>query len=914
MADKFSYMDMPLQIGFQFAGPLDKYVQFNSMAEANAWKDGALGYDGALVRIKTAESEDKLTTTWELYRVELENGNRVFKVIASDIKLDADGKLVNSYLHTTADGEDKANKVVVTEADGTIDFNLLGIDTTVEGGEGEGNKFVLTAEDGFVSTSVLNPTVKGGEGEEGKVILTDENGLIDNDILNSTVDTKVADKVVITDENGFVSTNLLNVTVAGGEGNAGKIAQLGADGKLAESMIPSIAIGEYLGKFESWGAFQDAITAGVDKNGKPVHAPENGDTVSIEEMVGEEARESVYICVDASKDTLSQKFVAVKSAAGAVTQGEFDGHVNNSEIHTSASEKASWDVKLDKEDIVAGENISIAYGEDGTVTITGDADPYVLPVADADTLGGVMIGENVNVTAEGVISVNNATATQKGLVQPGETLSIDANSVIDAKIATRTAAGIVKPGLTLSLGEDGLINAELATSTTAGIVKAGTALYIEDSAPGIINAQVATTEQLGVVKVGTNIGVVDGVISVATADNDTLGVVKTGDVAVTAVNVEEGLISVATATNVQRGAVVVGNNIDVTETGVISVKTGSKNDLGVLQVGDGLNVTAGGVVSLDETTLVGKLDKKYYILKSDETQEDFTLLSAADKEKYDGVADWYDKGNYVIPFGSKDKAGILQVGNNIDVTTEGVISVKTGSKDDFGVVKAGTNIDVTTEGVISVKTGSKDNLGLVKVGDNISVADGVISVATATDTTLGLVKAGTNVSIVDGAVNVATASADTLGVVKTGDVAETAINVEEGLISVADASKTQRGAVKVGDNINVTDGVISVAVASKTQLGLVKVGSGLNVATDGTISANILWAPDTLNLTEGEGVMYQEWEKVCEVKIFDEDGDLVFPASYKVVDGKTRIEFPADFPADGEDTTKWNILVGPAIQ
>lgn len=822
MADnKFSYMDMPLQIGFQFAGPLDKYAQFDSLDDANTWKNGPLGYDGALVRIKTAENTETQTTTWKLYRVELENGEKVFKVIASDIELDAEGKIANSYLHTTADSADKANKVVVTENDGTIDSNLLGLETTVKGGEGEDNKFVLTAD----------------------------NGRVDNDILDSTVDTKAAGKVVLTDANGFVNTNLLDATVAGGTGNAGKIAKLGADGKLAESMIPSIAIGEYLGQFYSWKAFQAAITA--YENGEEtvsyeeddltfelnaVHAPENGDTVEIRE--GENGY-SVFICVDHDKTELNDRFVTVKSAAGAVTEGAFAGHTSNTTIHTNADEKARWDGKLDQTDIVAGDNISITYGEDGLVTITGDADPYVLPVADADTLGGVMIGENVNVTTDGVISVNNATASQKGLVQPGTTLSVDANSVIDAK---------------------------LATSTTAGIVKAGVALYVNDNTPGVINAQVATTEQLGVVKVGTNINVADGVISVATATADVLGLVKTGSVTATAIDVEGGLISVAKASTAQRGAVKVGTNIEVAD-GVISVKTGSESDLGVVQIGDGLNVTTAGVVSLDETTLVGKLDQKYYILKDGETQDGYQLLSDELLEKINEVNDWYDGGK-TIQDASKTQKGVVQIGNNIDVT------------------------------------------------------NGVISVATATDSTLGLVKSGTNVSIVDGALNVATATAGVLGVVKTGAVADTAMSVAaDGTISVAVATDSQLGAVKVGENIDVADGVISLKKASKTNLGLMQVGSGLDV-DDGVVSVS-LWEKITgLELNAGatkDANKYKEWDKVCEVKIFDENGGIVFPSEYivDIENGKTRIEFPADFATEDSgdgDTANWTVLVGPAIQ
>ena len=257
------------------------------------------------------------------------------------------------------------------------------------------------------------------------------------------------------------------------------------------------------------------------------------------------------------------------------------------------------------------------------------------------------------------------------------------------------------------------------------------------------------------------------------------------------------------------GGIKAGNTVVVDSEGTLNVKKASTSQLGAVQVGGGINVND-GVISVNETLLQSHFDGRYYVLKDGETQADSMLtdnnLTDELKEKYDAVVDWYDGGKEIQDASTTQK-GVVQIGNNIDVT------------------------------------------------------NGVISVATATDKTLGL--------------------------------------------------------VKVGENINVANGVISVATATKDTLGLVKIGSGL-IVEDGEVSANILWTkleglPALSGGTDGKNKSYT-WEKVCEVKIFDENGGIVFPSEYIVKDGKTRIEFPADFPADNEDTAKWTVLVGPAIQ
>lgn len=72
---------------------------------------------------------------------------------------------------------------------------------------------------------------------------------------------------------------------------------------------------------------------------------------------------------------------------------------------------------------------------------------YILPKATSSTLGGVKIGDNVNVASDGTISIPKATSSSLGVVQAGTGISIDANGVISASgeytlpQATKTTLG-----------------------------------------------------------------------------------------------------------------------------------------------------------------------------------------------------------------------------------------------------------------------------------------------------------------------------------------------------------------------------------------------------------------------------------------------------------------------------------------
>lgn len=150
----------------------------------------------------------------------------------------------------------------------------------------------------------------------------------------------------------------------------------------------------------------------------------------------------------------------------------------------------------------AGDNIKFLRGDGNWVGI----DEYVLPVASSRSLGGVKIGANINITADGVISVAPpdhytlpiASAVELGGIKIGDGLSIDANGVVSTTgitvipPATTTTIGGVIIGEGINVDEDGVISVtespyELppATDETLGGVIIGDGVEVDEN--GVIS-------------------------------------------------------------------------------------------------------------------------------------------------------------------------------------------------------------------------------------------------------------------------------------------------------------------------------------------------------------------------------------------------------------------------------------------
>lgn len=158
---------------------------------------------------------------------------------------------------------------------------------------------------------------------------------------------------------------------------------------------------------------------------------------------------------------------------------------------------------------------------------------YTLPKADINTLGGVIIGDNITVDADGKISTHSPYSLPQ---------------------ASDTVLGGVKIGENILEQPDGTINISTATTNTPGVVKIGDNINIDDD--GTISTEkyqlpTATNMRLGGVRIGKYLSV------------DSEGLLNATGVPIT-------------ASKTDMGGVIIGENIDIDENGKISVTLPTK--------------------------------------------------------------------------------------------------------------------------------------------------------------------------------------------------------------------------------------------------------------------------------------------------------------------------------------------------
>lgn len=94
------------------------------------------------------------------------------------------------------------------------------------------------------------------------------------------------------------------------------------------------------------------------------------------------------------------------------------------------------------------EEVEIILQQDSVEVTEPLVADYILPTATANTLGGVKIGDNINIDSTGHISVPTAGSSTAGVIKVGTGLTIDANGVLSSDIsdlpqATKNSLGVV---------------------------------------------------------------------------------------------------------------------------------------------------------------------------------------------------------------------------------------------------------------------------------------------------------------------------------------------------------------------------------------------------------------------------------------------------------------------------------------
>lgn len=94
------------------------------------------------------------------------------------------------------------------------------------------------------------------------------------------------------------------------------------------------------------------------------------------------------------------------------------------------------------------EEVEIILQQDSVEVTEPLVADYILPTATANTLGGVKIGDNINIDSTDHISVPTAGSSTAGVIKVGTGLTIDANGVLSSDIsdlpqATKNSLGVV---------------------------------------------------------------------------------------------------------------------------------------------------------------------------------------------------------------------------------------------------------------------------------------------------------------------------------------------------------------------------------------------------------------------------------------------------------------------------------------
>lgn len=136
--------------------------------------------------------------------------------------------------------------------------------------------------------------------------------------------------------------------------------------------------------------------------------------------------------------------------------------------------------------------------------ISSSANDYSLPTADSSTLGGVMIGDGINVDTSGTISVDEAVVQTK-LVSGTDIKTINGESVLGSG------------DITISAGTEYTL--PKATNSVLGGVIVPTSGNLTVDSSGNIKVPTATTSTLGVMKAGNGLSVSSGTVSVNNYSN-----------------------------------------------------------------------------------------------------------------------------------------------------------------------------------------------------------------------------------------------------------------------------------------------------------------------------------------------------------------------------------------------------------
>lgn len=384
------------------------------------------------------------------------------------------------------------------------------------------------------------------------------------------------------------------------------------------------------------------------------------------------------------------------------------------------------------------------WNEEQQKWINKDVEKITMIPASKDTLGGVIIGDGINVDSDGKISVNGggasyelpaATAEKLGGIKVGDGLTITSDGTLSVH-GSETPITIDK--VLDKTSENAIANKPVAEKFEQ-IDKA-----IEDIVP--YELPKASAETLGGVKIGQGIAIdANGVISVTGGGSVTVDTEldKTSSNPIANKPVAEKFEAVdkileeltpytlPIASAEVLGGVMIGDNITISEDGKISAPAptpeydlpiASAEMLGGIKIGEGLNITEEGILSANGGSGGGgsfkEVTKAYYDSLSDEEKKNGTVYF---------INDWTpDIGGDLQPATTETLGGII-VGDNLEITKEGILNavaapcdLPIASNEVLGGIKVGQNLTIDENGVLSAEAGGASSATDVTYDDTIT--------------------------------------------------------------------------------------------------------------------------------------------------------------------------------------------------
>lgn len=278
-------------------------------------------------------------------------------------------------------------------------------------------------------------------------------------------------------------------------------------------------------------------------------------------------------------------FIGDGSESGSTTGGIVVGNkvwvTNNFSIGLGQIQKNDLVYRTDtnKFYILSGSNVLeessyIVLNASAITTTNNNTTTYTLKPATENALGGLIVGDGLNVEANGYVSVrvdNNTIKLVNGkLVATIPTINNGTNSNSNVK-ATDVGYGIVRvptdSGISIKDG-DIKVNLDNSTIKLSSTIE-GSKLYVDSSN---LKYTIANSNTLGVVKISEGLSASDvGELAVIPATNSTIGGLKLGN-GLSAREDDPSIVDVLPASKSLLGGIILGDGLRVNdETGKVDV-------------------------------------------------------------------------------------------------------------------------------------------------------------------------------------------------------------------------------------------------------------------------------------------------------------------------------------------------------